>query len=61
MIGDTIHDIEMANAAGIRSIAVTYGVENRERIASANPTYMADSFREVLAQIDEQSREGLYR
>jgi phosphoglycolate phosphatase len=57
MIGDTTLDIEMASAAGIRSIGVTYGVHTREQILAARPTHIASTFDEVLARIGEQSRE----
>lgn len=49
MVGDTTHDLLMAGAAGMRSIAVTYGVHSRPELRSANPTWLADSFDDVLA------------
>lgn len=58
MIGDTTHDVEMAKAAGIRSIAVTYGVHNREQLMMAKPTHLAASFQDVLRIIAENKREG---
>jgi phosphoglycolate phosphatase len=48
MVGDTVHDLGMATAAGIRSIAVTYGIHGREELAAANPTWLADTFDEVV-------------
>jgi phosphoglycolate phosphatase len=48
MIGDTTHDILMAKGAGMRSIAVTYGVQNIEMLKSAKPTWIVDTFDEVL-------------
>jgi phosphoglycolate phosphatase len=48
MVGDTTHDLLMAKAAGIRSIAVTYGIHSTEELKSAEPTWIAHSFDEVL-------------
>lgn len=48
MVGDTTHDLLMAKAAGMRSIAVTYGVHGVRELRSANPTWLADSFADVL-------------
>ncbi|GGW75710.1 HAD family hydrolase [Streptomyces caelestis] len=51
MVGDTTHDLFMAQAAGVRSIAVTYGVHSRTELAAAGPSHIADSFDEVVAYI----------
>lgn len=48
MVGDTTHDLLMAKAAGMRSIAVTYGIHSLEELNSAGPTWLADSFADVL-------------
>lgn len=48
MVGDTTHDLLMAKAAGIRSIGVTYGVHRRAELVTAEPTWLADSFDEVV-------------
>lgn len=48
MVGDTTHDLLMARAAGIRSIAVRYGVHGAQELASADPTWTVDSFPEVV-------------
>ena len=47
MVGDTTHDIQMANASGMHSIAVTYGVHDIEKLKTANPTWLADTFNDV--------------
>jgi len=44
MVGDTTHDILMARAVGIRSIAVTYGVHDRQELIASKPTWIADDF-----------------
>ena len=48
MVGDTTHDILMAYDAGMRSIAVTYGVHTISQLESSAPTWMAHSFSDVL-------------
>jgi phosphoglycolate phosphatase len=49
MVGDTTHDLLMAKAAGMRSIAVTYGVHTHAELTTASPTWIAGTFSEVLA------------
>ncbi len=51
MVGDTTHDLRMAEAAGIPSVAVTYGVHQRAELEAARPTYVAETFPEVVAHI----------
>lgn len=41
-IGDSIHDIQMANQLGMTSIAVNYGAANGTVLAAENPTYQVD-------------------
>lgn len=48
MVGDTTHDLLMAQAAGMRSIAVTYGVHSVEQLTTADPTWLADTFEDVI-------------
>jgi phosphoglycolate phosphatase len=48
MVGDTTHDVLMARAAGMRSVAVTYGVHGVQELTSSGPTWMADTFEDVL-------------
>lgn len=52
MVGDTTHDILMANDAGMRSIAVTYGVHDLETLKTANPTWTSNTFAEVIDCIE---------
>lgn len=47
MIGDTVHDLAMAENAGIDSIGVTYGVHNRQELAQHNPKAIVDSLIEL--------------
>lgn len=53
MIGDTTHDLEMANAARVAAVAVTYGAHERGALAGCNPLLMVDELgqlREWLLQ-----------
>lgn len=47
MIGDTTHDLELAENAGIDAVAVAYGAHPPELLASRAPKYTADSVREL--------------
>ena len=44
MIGDAVFDIEMARAAGVRSIAVSWGLQPVEALRTAGATTSVDSF-----------------
>lgn len=46
-VGDSIHDIRMANNIGMDSIAVSYGCETAEVLAKENPTLVIDSVDEL--------------
>lgn len=43
MIGDTTHDLEMAKAAGVASVAVTYGAHDRAALSTCGPLTMVDA------------------
>jgi phosphoglycolate phosphatase len=47
MVGDTTHDIEMANNAGVSSIAVTYGAHEPEKLGTARPNVTVHSPEEL--------------
>ncbi|WP_246561648.1 HAD-IA family hydrolase [Streptomyces roseirectus] len=51
MVGDTTHDLKMAAAAGMASVAVTYGVHERAQLETAAPTHIADTFPQAVTQI----------
>ncbi len=48
MVGDTTHDLKMARAAGMRSVAVSYGVHSVQELKSSEPTWLANTFDDVL-------------
>ena len=47
MIGDTTHDIHMATAAGVDSMAVTYGAHDKQTLLESEPTVMVSSVRDM--------------
>lgn len=47
MVGDTSHDIQMATAAGVDSMAVTYGAHDQPTLREAEPTVMVSSVPEM--------------
>jgi phosphoglycolate phosphatase len=42
-IGDTTGDIAEARAAGVRTVAVTWGWHNREKLIAARPDFLVDT------------------
>lgn len=51
IIGDSSYDIEAGRAAGLRTIAVTYGFRSRDTLKEAD--YLIDSFGELLTLLPE--------
>jgi phosphoglycolate phosphatase len=47
-IGDTTGDIREARMAGVKTVAVTWGWHNRERLAAAKPDFIVDKPLELL-------------
>lgn len=47
MIGDTTHDLTMANAAGVASAAMTHGAHEREALKDCKPLVMVDGILEL--------------
>ncbi|MCS6984419.1 MAG: HAD-IIIA family hydrolase [Leptospiraceae bacterium] len=43
LVGDTIHDLEMANRAGIDAVGVTYGAHKQEELAKYPHLVLVDS------------------
>ncbi len=54
IIGDSNYDIEAGRAAGIKTIAVTYGYRDREVLKGAD--FMIDNFGEILRILPEVER-----
>lgn len=51
MVGDTSHDIQMATAAGVDSMAVTYGAHDKRTLVQAQPTVLVGNVREMQSWI----------
>ncbi len=47
MVGDTSHDVQMAAAAGVDCMAVTYGAHDTPTLLAAEPTVMVSSVPEM--------------
>ena len=56
MIGDTVHDLEMASNAGIRSVAVLSGCESREVLEPWQPVACLRSVTELVSWLDGDER-----
>lgn len=52
MIGDAVFDIEMAQSAGVRSIAVAWGMQPIEALRAAGATAAVDSFEALHAAVE---------
>ncbi|MDR3240645.1 MAG: HAD family hydrolase [Lactobacillaceae bacterium] len=51
MVGDTTFDIQMANAANIDNVAVTWGAHDLPTLERANPTYIASDVSQLADNI----------
>jgi phosphoglycolate phosphatase len=47
MVGDTTFDLDLAQAVGVRTAAVSWGVHSTEKLLTRNPNFMAMSFQEL--------------
>ena len=50
-IGDSPHDVEAGNAAGVRCVAVTWGAFTHEAIAPARPAHWIERMADLPALI----------
>ncbi|UJF21051.1 HAD-IA family hydrolase [Shewanella sp. OMA3-2] len=48
MIGDSVHDLHMANNAGVAAIGVSYGANLVEQLQTANPLAIVDNVAELV-------------
>ncbi|MBC3934894.1 HAD-IIIA family hydrolase [Undibacterium rugosum] len=55
MIGDTTHDLQMANNAGAAAIAVEFGAHDSESLRSLNPVFSAKSISELHQWLQENA------
>ena len=54
MIGDTSHDLDMARAAGVEALAVTYGAHAEEGLRSCQPRACVASVAELSQWLNQQ-------
>jgi phosphoglycolate phosphatase len=54
MIGDTTFDLEMGNAAGVKTIGVTWGNHTREKLRECTPTWLIDSVSELQEVLERE-------
>jgi len=52
MVGDTVYDVEMARAAGVRAIGVGWGYHPPEALAAAGVDALLGDFSELAAALD---------
>jgi phosphoglycolate phosphatase len=52
MIGDTTHDINMANNAEVASVAVTFGAHKVEKLKTAKPHHIVTDINELFKILD---------
>jgi phosphoglycolate phosphatase len=55
MIGDTTHDLQMAENAGVAAVAVGYGAHNRASLEAQRPLACVMSFAELARWITENA------
>ncbi|MDR9435524.1 MAG: HAD-IA family hydrolase [Thiohalophilus sp.] len=55
MIGDTEYDLLMASNAGVKSLAVTYGVHERQRLLDCQPLECVDSIKQLHGWLKEKA------
>jgi phosphoglycolate phosphatase len=55
MIGDTTHDLLMANNAGAHGVAVHYGAHPVDQLDACNPVYSAKTVAELHAWLSEHA------
>ena len=51
MVGDTVFDMDMAQQAGMRNIAVSYGAHPESALIAASPDLLVDDFSTILEWI----------
>jgi phosphoglycolate phosphatase len=52
MVGDTSHDMKMAQAAGVRAVAVTWGFHTRAELEACGPDLICDTFEALEAELE---------
>lgn len=52
MVGDTIFDLQMARAAGVPAVGVTWGVHGSDQLREAEPAHLVDTFGELSGVVE---------
>ena len=52
LVGDAVSDIRSAREASVKSIAVTWGHQSREKLTAAHPDYLVNSPGELMRLLD---------
>jgi len=52
VVGDTVYDIEMGQRAAADTCAVTWGNNSGDELRSLNPTFVVDSFTEIVSLLN---------
>ena len=55
MIGDTSHDLQMANNAGVAAVAVSYGAHDVDELRDYRPLHVVHSFGELADWLEVQA------
>jgi len=55
MIGDTVHDLQMAEHAGVPAVAVSYGAHARADLAARSPLACLDSIDELTQWLEHNA------
>ena len=58
LVGDSHWDLQMAHAAGVRSVAVSYGAQPIERLLQHSPWSQIDAIGELLDRIEAATLHG---
>lgn len=53
MVGDSATDVKSGRNAGVRTVAVTYGIGNTDEMMAENPEYTIDSFEKLKDVVSE--------
>lgn len=56
LVGDEKRDIAAAKKAGVASIAVTWGLQNKEALKKARPTYLVDNPSDIAKILSSELR-----
>ncbi|HEX3866288.1 MAG TPA: HAD-IA family hydrolase [Gemmatimonadaceae bacterium] len=54
-VGDSVHDVMAGNAAGVRTIAATWGAGRREELEPANPALVLNQIAELTSWLSANS------